>query len=153
MVMAIFGAQTSCSDTLQQAVLTIQHEGRQLELPAGEHEAIRALVVACERQLSAVDGLLRLAVSAERIETLRQQETVIEIRYPTSRSFVLEALGGHEIEADSLLIPLTGEFAQGEMATYFVHLGTWKPGPYRNSGGVPELRRLLGDLGVLVGSD
>jgi len=155
LVAALFCAQTNCSDTPLEAVLTVQQGGRQVELPteAEASEEIRALVIACERQLSAVDGLLRLAVSAELIETLRQTETVIEISYHTSRSFVLEALGKHEIEADGLLVPLTGEFAQGEMATFFVHQGAWRPGPYRKSGGIAELRRLVRNLGVLVGAE
>lgn len=150
---ALFCTQTSCSDALPETMLTVQQGGKQIELPVEAGGAAQALVVACEDQLSAVDGLLRLAVSAESIEALRQKETVIEIRYPTSRSFILEALGKHEIQADRLLIPLTGEFAEGEMATFFVHLGTWKPGPYRKSFGAPELRHLVENLGVLVDSN
>jgi hypothetical protein len=150
LVAALFCTQTSCSDIPSEAVLTVKQGGRQVELPTEASEKIRALVATFEQQLSTVDGMLRLAVSTELIENLRQKETIIEIRYPNSRSFILEGMNNYKIEADSLLVPLTGEFAEGEIATIFVHLGTWRPGPYRKSGGLTELRHLVKNVANLT---
>lgn len=147
---AVLGTQANCSESTEPAVLTLWQNGTAVALPAETGEAVKTLVAAGERQLSLADGMLRLAVSNDSVEALKKGETAIEIRYATPRSFVLEARGRREIHVEGFLVPLTGEFAEGEIATYFVYHGTWKAGPYRKNGGIPELRRLVAELGVAV---
>lgn len=144
----LFGVASEDTRPPAEVSLTIHRRGHALEPPPDAAAEATGLVLACERQLSAAEAVLRLAVSKEQIRALRDEEVVLELRYPSPRSFVLEARDGRTIKADALLIPLTGTFAEGGVTTIFVHLGSWKPGPYRKTDGLSELTARLGDLGL-----
>lgn len=57
------------------------------------------------------------------------------------------------MEIDGYLIPLTGEYALGDITTIFIWMDGYRSGPYRNSKGPAELRRFVEGLGVELGPE
>ena len=115
-------------------------DGRRTTLPA-DRVLASGLVALCEAQLTSADGVLRLGVSSQSIEALRREVPVLEITYPAAKQFRL-ALGGREISASRLLIPLAGDLA-GSITTLFYANPDYQSGPLRNSKGTADIAGLV----------
>ena len=115
-------------------------DGRRTTLPA-DRVLASGLVALCEAQLTGADGVLRLGVSSQSIDTLRREVPVLEIIYPAAKHFRL-ALAGREISASRLLIPLGGDLA-GSITTLFYGNPDYQSGPLRNTKGTAEIAGLV----------
>ena len=115
-------------------------DGRRTPLPAAQVQA-SGLVALCEAQLTGADGVLRLGVSSQSIDALRRDGPVLEITYPAPQQFRL-VVGGREISASRLLIPLAGDLAGG-VTTIFFGNPDYQSGPLRNAKGTAEIAGLV----------
>lgn len=93
------------------------------------------------------DETIKLLVSTEQLETIRQTEACVEIVFQKAVFVRSRKLGIFRI--DRILIPFEGEFVGEETdptLTVFLGKGTYFSGPIRNSQGfgfVQEIRALL----------
>lgn len=108
---------------------------------------IRELVAHCEERLRTADGILRLAVTPHRISEMQQKEVAIEIHYSQPQTFVIP-FNGQTLQPTRLLIPLTGDLAQGVSTIFHGSEAQYVAGPYRNSKGNKEIGTLVVHLGV-----
>lgn len=115
-------------------------DGRRTPLPAERVQA-SGLVALCEAQLTGADGVLRLGVSSQSIDALRRDVPVLEIVYPAAKRFRV-AVGGREISASRLLIPLGGDLA-GSITTLFYGNPDYQSGPLRNTQGTGKIAGLV----------
>ncbi|HEX9871659.1 MAG TPA: hypothetical protein VGC99_24270 [Candidatus Tectomicrobia bacterium] len=127
--------------------VTIYDRGKQLNL-AADVAAVQELVSRCEAQMRTADTMLKLAVTPQLIANLRRQEVTIEIRYSQPQTFII-SFNGQTVEPMRILIPLTGEFAQG-VTTIFYGRDQYAHGPYRNSQGQHEISTVVAKLGIQV---
>lgn len=98
-----------------------------------------------EDLLSTADNLLRLAVTPETIREIQSSEFSIELVYREPKAFVIP-FNQTTLRPYRILIPLTGEFGGEEgkaIATLFHGYPEYSGGPYRNSSGLSEIRRIL----------
>jgi hypothetical protein len=123
------------------ATVTLYSGGKktQINQKAGE------LIASAEAQLRSADAIIRLAVTPELIRNLQTNGTALEIRYGKPKFFVLSI--GRTIEAQRLLIPLSGELS-GEITTIFYGgPSSYVAGPYRNKKGTAEITKLVSEIG------
>ena len=119
---------------------TTSVNGHRTALPA-ERVVASGLLALCEAQLTGADGVLRLGVSTQSIDVLRRDVPVLEITYPAPKHFRV-ALGGREVSASRLLIPLAGDLA-GSVTTIFYGNPDYQSGPLRNTKGTAEIAGLV----------
>ena len=121
-------------------------KGKKTSLSLSKPE-VQQIVQSCEEQLQQADDILRLAVSSEAIEDIKQGETALEILYGSPKTFVI-GFNKNTVEVDRLLIPLTGDFAAaGQMTTIFLGKGKYMAGPYRNKQGTSAIQLILEQMG------
>jgi hypothetical protein len=121
----------------------IYDHGKPLWLSA-DKPAVQGLVALAEERLHSADNLLRLAVTPGLITGIQQSELVIEFRY--ARPHTLEIpFRKKTITLERLLIPLTGDFAEG-VTTIFLGYPEYAAGPYRSKGTPDQLRKLAEEL-------
>lgn len=86
------------------------------------------------------DDVLRLMVTEDRINDIKQVEESIEIVFSSEKIFKSDKLGGESIK--KILLPLTGEFIgspEDPIITIFVGDDEYFSGPLRNSVGYQKL--------------
>ena len=118
--------------------------GRELPLPS-ERAEVRRLVERCVERLATADNVLRLAVSAETIAGLKRNETALEVVFAEPRTVTLE-LNGADLRVGRLLVPLTGEFAQGSTVIFYGPDQAYGSGPLRNDQGSEDLLETVLEL-------
>jgi len=118
--------------------------GKKTSLSLSKPE-VQQIVQTCEEQLQQADGILRLAVSSEAIEEIKQSAAALEILYGSPKTFVI-GFNKNTVEVDRLLIPLTGDFA-AQVTTIFLGKGKYMAGPYRNKTGTSAIQSILEQMG------
>jgi hypothetical protein len=89
------------------------------------------------------DDVLRLMVTGDRINEIKQSEESIEIVFNSTKVFESDQLGGESIK--KILLPLTGEFIgspEDPIITIFVGEDEYFSGPLRNRVGYPKLMEI-----------
>ncbi|MGC9362209.1 MAG: hypothetical protein ACP5F3_04690 [Candidatus Syntrophosphaera sp.] len=89
------------------------------------------------------DDVLRLAVLPEMIDSLKAKDTALEIIFEDT--IEIDSPFGRKVEANNILIPLSGEFGPStEMSSAMVLFGvdTYENGPFQNRFARPHLIKL-----------
>lgn len=96
----------------------------------------KALLTGIEQALTSSSDMLKLSVIQNTIDQLRSKEISVEIIYPSIRTFVLPKTH-KEIQADRLLVPITGEYTEAappkRYITFFYGIKRYASSPYANS--------------------
>jgi len=145
LVACMFGFITDGAADSAAFSVTLYDHGRQIQLTANQ-QVTEKIVALCAEQLSNANGVLRLAVTPQLIDDLKQRERTLEIVYDEPQSFVI-AFNNNKFEASRLLIPLSGDYA-ANITTIFVGDAQYKHGPYRNSQGVANIIALVEQMGL-----
>ncbi|HKO44895.1 MAG TPA: hypothetical protein VJU84_16580 [Pyrinomonadaceae bacterium] len=125
-------------------------------------DSFDAIAEECQRLFEESDSSLKLIMSAERIERIKNGQTAIELILPRTRTVKLK--NQQSVHYTKLLIPLEGEFANGTV--FFAgaydrtlhgktpkYLSLMQYGSLnfvRNTGGLNKLKELLQRSGVEV---
>ncbi|HYB98732.1 MAG TPA: hypothetical protein VEC57_06305 [Candidatus Limnocylindrales bacterium] len=143
-LMAAAVALAGCRATAAGQLQVVVYEGGQRRALPVQDASTAALLQAVEDSVHAADAVLRLAVTPQLVETLRNDHGCVEVTYPEPRRFTLPLLQGREVLAQRLLVPLTGELA-GTMTTILLDPGSgYRAGPLRASRPTQPLARLAG---------
>ena len=89
------------------------------------------------------DDMLRLHVSKERIETIKKNNSGIEVIFKKKNSITSKKMGVFEI--NKILIPFEGDFVGNEnspVVTVFLGNNGYITGPLRNSDGLKKLEEI-----------
>lgn len=89
------------------------------------------------------DDVLRLMVTEDRINEIKENEESIEIVFNSKKEFESVQLGGESIK--KILLPLTGEFIgspEDPIITIFIGDDDYFSGPLRNSIGYQKLMEI-----------
>jgi hypothetical protein len=122
--------------------VTIYDRGEITRLPADRDES-QLLITLAEDRLRSANNVLRLAVTPGLIAGIQRSELAVEIGYAQPQTFAI--FGKKEIKPKQLLLPLTGDFAEG-VTTIFVGYPQYAAGPYRARGAPDRLRELVNRL-------
>jgi len=139
----------SCKEKRQDTKIFFYDKGKEVTIDSkltGYAELIRAT----ENLLVGADDMLRLAVDSELIRKIKKQESAIEVIFPIPTEFTIN-YNKAVIHPDRILIPLFGEFTgadENPPATIFHGYPEYSAGPYRNSKGLGQLKKILYDMGV-----
>jgi len=104
--------------------LLLYRNGRPLSITRESSSHFAALLSAGEELFLNADSSYRLIMSPDRIEQLKRNETVLEIAYPAVQ--IAKIQGRHTAYYGKLLIPLTGQFANGTV--FFAGAWALEPG-------------------------
>lgn len=89
------------------------------------------------------DDVLRLAVLPEMIDSLKVRDTALEIIF--EETIEIDSPFGRKVEANNLLIPLSGELGPSpglSAAMVLFGVDTYENGPFQNSSARPHLIKL-----------
>ena len=132
----------TCSSGSGPLVLVYYREGKELQVPRDSFDP--ATVESTVRALFAgTTDMLRLYVDAERIASLKQTDTVLEVIFDKTTTLQSKEFG--EVSVKRVLMPMSGDFvgnAADPVITLFPANDGYLTGPYRNPTGYPELMKL-----------
>ena len=94
-----------------------------------------------DQLFSECDDLYELIVTDQVIESIKDGEKYLEIKFPEKR--ILESGKFKEIEFDRILMPLTGKFHSSGQVAFFTGLGNYTNTPLVNSKGSFKLDEVL----------
>lgn len=131
-----------CSTDSGPLVLVYYRDGKEIRLPRESIDP--AFVEGTIRSLFAgTTDMLRLHVDAERIASLKQTDTVLEVIFDKPTNIHSREFG--ELSVKRVLIPMSGDFvgnAADPVITLFPANDGYLTGPYRNPTGYPDLMKL-----------
>ena len=139
----------SCKENRQDTKIIYYDKGKEIAI-GSKLTGYADLIRATENLLVGADDMLRLAVDSELIKKIKKEESAIEVIFPKPIEFTIN-YNMNIIHPDRILIPLSGEFTGTEEnppATIFHGYPEYSAGPYRNSKGLGQLKKILNDMGT-----
>lgn len=139
----------SCKEKSSDTKIILYHDGQETVLNP-DLSGFADLIKTSNNLLITADDMLKLIVDPGLIQKIKKEESAIEIIYAKP----VELTSNYDketIHPDRILIPLSGEFIgndENPPATIFHGYPEYSAGPYRNSKGVKELKRILYDMGM-----
>ncbi len=132
----------ACSAIPGPLVMLYYRDGKEFRVPLNSADSATAESIV--RALFAeTSDMLRLYVDEERIASLKQTDTVLEIIF--DKPTLLKSKEFGEFSVERVLIPMSGDFvgnAADPVITLFPANDGYLTGPYRNPSGYPALMKL-----------
>ncbi|MBN1327194.1 MAG: hypothetical protein JW996_04530 [Candidatus Cloacimonetes bacterium] len=117
--------------------------GTEIQITLNSEEDQEKLFTLINELILSTDDMLRLLVSQDRIDQLKQEASGIELSFKDNIRIHSKEMGDHDV--DKILIPFTGEFVgdyNDRMATIFLANDGYISGPLRNMNGLPKVNEI-----------
>ncbi|KQC09199.1 MAG: hypothetical protein APR54_13085 [Candidatus Cloacimonas sp. SDB] len=135
---------TGCKNMEQAETDIIYFEnGAETEIDLNSKEDQEKLINLINELMLGTDDMLRLLVSQDRIDQLKNEASGIEVSFNNVIRLHSEELGDHDVK--KILIPFSGEFVgdyNDSMATIFLANDGYMSGPLRNTQGLPKVNEI-----------
>ncbi|ASJ74563.1 hypothetical protein [Granulosicoccus antarcticus] len=125
---------SACSEPSNSIQVRLHNKGQTHQLDASSRTILQT-IAQIETSLISADSVLRLAVDKHFINRIINEQSALEILYPTIREFET-AFNGKWLTLDRILVPLNGEFADN-VTTIFHGTRNYTSGPLSHQRPLP----------------